>query len=286
MADLSKHPCFNAEARLRFGRIHLPVAPACNVQCNFCDRKYCCVNESRPGVTASVMTPREALRHLDQIVSERGDIAVVGIAGPGDPFANTEATLATLRLVHAKYPEMLLCVATNGLNLPENIDALCELEVSHVTVTMNGIDPRIVAQIYAWVHYDNRNLTGLEAAEILIARQTAGIQALVAHGIIAKVNTIIIPGINDTHVAEVSEKVASWGADVQNCIPLLPVAGTAFGTKEQPSPALIHAIRAQAGEHLLQMAHCSRCRADACGLLGEGFNAGKPGAPCPTGGKR
>jgi nitrogen fixation protein NifB len=281
MADLSKHPCFNAEARLQFGRIHLPVAPACNVQCNFCDRKYSCVNESRPGVTASVMAPAEALRHLDQIVSQRGDITVVGIAGPGDPFANTEATLATLRLVHEKYPQMLLCVATNGLNLLENIDALCELEVSHVTVTMNGIDPRIVAQIYAWVQYGRRLLTGIEAAEILIARQTAGIKALVERGIIAKVNTIIIPGVNDRHVAEVSKQVAAWGADVQNCIPLLPVAGTPFGTKEQPSPALIHAIRVQAGTHLLQMAHCSRCRSDACGLLGEGFDAGKLPTACP-----
>jgi nitrogen fixation protein NifB len=269
MADLSKHPCFNAEARLQFGRIHLPVAPACNVQCKFCDRKYSCVNESRPGVTASVMTPAQAMVHLDQVVSQRSDISVVGIAGPGDPFANTEATLATLKLVHDKYPNMLLCIATNGLCLSENIERLAELNVSHVTVTMNGINPDIVKNIYTWVRLGDRYFTGIEAAKILIARQIEAIKALVEHGIIAKVNTIIIPGVNDNHIQEVSKQVAAWGADIQNCIPLMPVAGTPFGVLEQPAPSLIHKIREQAGKCLPQMAHCSRCRADACGLLSE-----------------
>lgn len=269
MADLSRHPCFNAEARLQFGRIHLPVAPACNVQCKFCDRKFSCVNESRPGVTASVMTPEQALVHLDEVVSRRSDIAVVGIAGPGDPFANTEETLATLGLVREKYPDMLLCVATNGLMLPENIEALAHLSVSHVTVTMNGIDPEIVKNIYSWARVGDRFFTGVEAAKLLIERQTEGIKALVEHGIIAKVNTIIIPGINDKHIEDVSKQVAAWGADVQNCIPLIPVAGTPFGELEQPAPSLVHKVRELAGSHLLQMAHCSRCRADACGLLHE-----------------
>ena len=57
--DLSKHPCFNDAVRHQFGRIHLPVAPDCNIQCNFCDRRFNCVNESRPGVTTSVLTPPE-----------------------------------------------------------------------------------------------------------------------------------------------------------------------------------------------------------------------------------
>jgi nitrogen fixation protein NifB len=219
------------------------------------------------------MSPTEALDHLDHTMSQRDDIAVVGIAGPGDPFANTDATLETLRLVHEKYPQMLLCVATNGLCLLENIDALCELEVTHVTVTMNGIDPYVVEKIYAWVSYEGQRFTGVDAATFLIHRQTMGIKALVERGIIAKVNTIIIPGVNDAHVVEVSRQVAAWGADVQNCIPLLPVVGTPFGTKEQPASGLIHEIRAQAGAHLPQMAHCTRCRADACGLLNENIHS-------------
>ena len=53
----SAHPCFDKEARHKNARVHLPVAPKCNIQCNYCNRKFDCVNESRPGVTSSVLTP-------------------------------------------------------------------------------------------------------------------------------------------------------------------------------------------------------------------------------------
>ena len=265
MLDRTTHPCFNAEARLRFGRIHLPVAPACNVQCNFCDRKYSCVNESRPGVTAEIMSPSAALAHLQKVVGQRGDISVVGIAGPGDPFANTDATLQTLSLVRREYPEMLLCVATNGLGLLENIDALVALDVSHVTVTVNAVDEEIVERIYAWVRFGERTFKGREAASILISRQESAVRALAQKGILVKINTIVIPSVNERHIDTVSATVAKWGAEVQNCIPLLPIPGTPFGTLSEPGPSMIHTIRAQAQTRLPQMAHCNRCRAAARG---------------------
>ena len=36
---IEQHPCFNDEAHDSKGRIHLPVAPKCNIQCNFCEHK-------------------------------------------------------------------------------------------------------------------------------------------------------------------------------------------------------------------------------------------------------
>ena len=96
--DFSKHPCFNDAVRHQYGRIHLPVAPDCNIQCNFCDRRFNCVNESRPGVTTSVLAPHQALGYLEQALVRDPRITVVGIAGPGDPFANVDATLQTLRI--------------------------------------------------------------------------------------------------------------------------------------------------------------------------------------------
>src|SRR5512138_3904651 len=112
--DLSRHPCFNREVAHTTARVHLPVAPRCNVQCNFCNRRMDCLNEGRPGVTSAVLTPFQALGYLQKLTSRRDNIAVVGIAGPGDPMANAEETLATLRLVREHYPQMLLCLAING----------------------------------------------------------------------------------------------------------------------------------------------------------------------------
>lgn len=53
MSELETHPCFTAKCS-DYARIHLPVAPKCNMQCNYCLRKYSCVNESRPGVVAGL----------------------------------------------------------------------------------------------------------------------------------------------------------------------------------------------------------------------------------------
>ena len=91
--DLARHPCFNEDSKHRYGRIHLPVAPKCNIKCNYCDRKYDCVNESRPGVASAILTPTQALRYLERVREKLPNLAVVGIAGPGDPLANPAETL-------------------------------------------------------------------------------------------------------------------------------------------------------------------------------------------------
>jgi nitrogen fixation protein NifB len=174
--DLTGHPCFNEAARKTAARIHLPVAPRCNVQCNFCDRRFDCVNESRPGVTSAVLTPQQAVYYLDRAMERSPAIRVVGIAGPGDPFATPEDTLETLRLVRNRYPKMLLCVASNGLEVAAHAAELGKLQVSHVTLTVNAIDPEIGARIYAWVRAGIRVLRGVEGAAVLLERQRAAIR--------------------------------------------------------------------------------------------------------------
>ena len=158
-------------------------------------------------------------------------IAVVGIAGPGDPFANADATLETLRLVRRRYPEMLLCVASNGLGVPPYVDELAELDVSHVTITVNAVDPAIGA---ADLRLGPRRQAHLSRARPRPNCSWSGkleaIRRLKPHGITVKINTIIIPGVNDDHVPEVARTMAELGADIINCVPLYPVAGTPFGT--------------------------------------------------------
>jgi nitrogen fixation protein NifB len=267
--DIAQHPCFNDAARHRFARIHLPVAPDCNIQCNFCKRVYDCANESRPGVTTAVLSPKQALHYLEAVLQKDPRIAVVGIAGPGDPFATPEKTLETLRLVREHHPEMLLCVASNGLAVAPYADDLASVGVSHVTLTINAIEPEIGAKIYAWVRDGKRVYRGSIGAQLLWDRQAAAIRALKDRGITVKINTIIVPGVNDSHVVEIARRVAEIGADIANCVPVYPVAGTEFATIPSPEPDVVKAIRAEVAQHLPIMEHCTRCRADAVGLLGE-----------------
>jgi len=267
--DITKHPCFNVKAKGTCGRVHLPVAPQCNIKCNYCNRKYDCVNESRPGVTSAVLSPEQAVLYLDEVLEKAPNITVAGIAGPGDAFADPESTLETLRLIREHHPEMLICLATNGLNLAPYIDELAGLNVSHVTVTVNAVDPDIGAKIYSWVRLGKVIYRGHKAAEILLERQLEAIQALKAAGIVVKVNTIVIPGVNDDHVLEVAKRMAEFGVDIQNCMTMYPNSGTPFEDVPEPTHEQMSDIRSAVKTVIPQMEHCTRCRADAVGLLDD-----------------
>ncbi len=265
--DTNRHPCFNKGASGSCGRVHLPVAPKCNIQCNYCNRKYDCVNESRPGVTSAVLSPQQAMSYMVEVLEREPRINVAGIAGPGDPMANAPETLGTLRLLKQRYPHLLFCLSSNGLALPEHLDELAALGVTHLTVTCNAVDPAIGRKIYSFVRDGNVLYRDQAAAELLLARQLEAIRGAVARGIAVKVNSIVIPGVNDTHLVEVARMAGELGATLHNCIPLHPTAGTPFAELPEPGREQVRELRAKCAPYLEQMTHCRRCRADAVGLL-------------------
>ena len=269
MIDIKTHPCFNKEAKGQYARVHLPVAPLCNIQCNYCKRGFDCVNESRPGVTSEVLSPEQALTYLIRLKEKMPHLSVVGIAGPGDPFANPIQTMSTLRLIRKEFPEMVLCLSSNGLNILPYIEELKELQVSHVTITFNGTDEDTLSKIYKWVRFEKRGYFGKQAVSILLKNQLEAIRVLKREGFIVKINTIVVPGINDTQISKIAGEAKSLGADVMNTIPLYPVAGTPFEDIEEPSSSYMKELRKEVEKHLPPMTHCTRCRADAVGLLGK-----------------
>lgn len=273
MKDTTKHPCFNKETAGSCGRVHLPVAPKCNIQCNYCNRKYDCVNESRPGVTSGILKPFQAAEYMDTVLEKEPRITVAGIAGPGDPFANPEEVLETMRLLNEKHPHLLFCLSSNGMGILPYLDDIAELGVSHVTITISAVDPAIGAKIYSWVKDGKVVYHGEKGAKVLLDRQLAAIKGLKERGIVVKVNTIVIPGINEDHVHEVAKVVAELGADIQNMIPLKPTEDTPFAEITEPGHETIGPLRKEAGKVIEQMTHCKRCRADAVGLLGDDKSA-------------
>ena len=110
---------------------------------------------------------------------------------------------------------------------------------------------------------------GLQAAERLLSRQLAAIKKLKAHTITVKVNSIVIPGINDHHVEVVARTMKALGIDLFNCMAMFPNVNTPFGDIEQPDKKLMETLRSRAEAYLPQMRHCTRCRADAVGLLDD-----------------
>lgn len=267
------HPCYSEEAHHYFARMHVAVAPACNIQCHYCNRKYDCANESRPGVVSEVLSPDQAVKKVKAVAATIPQMTVLGIAGPGDPLANPQRTFETFRRLSEEAPDIKLCVSTNGLALPDCVDELAKHNIDHVTITINCVDPAVGAQIYPWIYWNNKRIRGEKAAKILIERQQKGLEMLVERGILVKVNSVLIPGVNDEHLKEVSRVVKAKGAFLHNVMPLIAEAehGTFYGVMGQrsPEPEELQDLQDACAGDMNMMRHCRQCRADAVGLLGE-----------------
>jgi len=257
------HPCFGA--RENRGRIHLPVCPGCNIECRFCDRKINAV-EDRPGVTAAVIMPEAATVYVERALRFCPDIAVVGIAGPGDTLA-TDNALKTFQLVGKRFPHLLKCMSTNGLLLSERLEEILAVGIDTLTVTVNAVDPAIQAEIVSGIVYHGKRYEGEDAAEILIRNQLAGIRQAVAAGIVVKVNTVLIKEINRFHIKATAKAVAEAGASLYNIIPLIPQNG--FKEYAEPDCHDIDGARREASRHIEVFRHCQHCRADAVGVPGK-----------------
>ncbi len=260
------HPCYHCSGH-QYARMHLPIAPRCNVQCNYCVRKFDCPNESRPGVTTKVLTPEEAFERYKIVKEKVPNLTVVGIAGPGDALANFEETKRTLELIRNYDPEVTFCLSTNGLLLPTYAEELVHLGVSHVTVTVNAIDPKIAEKIYKYINFMGTRYEGESAGAILLSNQLSGLRFLVSKGIICKVNIVALKGINDTHIPDIVKKMKEIGVYITNIMPMLPVVGSAFEHMSSLTNKEIEKLRKDCGLILKQMTHCKQCRADAIGTL-------------------
>jgi nitrogen fixation protein NifB len=271
--NIHGHPCFGGNHH-KNGRMHLAVAPRCNIKCGYCSRRHDCANESRPGVTSRLLTPAEAIEKVREVVASPvvgPMIKVIGIAGPGDPLANEE-TFETFRLIDREFPHLIKCLSTNGLLLPEKIDLLEELGLHSLTVTINALDLEVGARIYSYILRNGRRYSGRDAAKVLLDNQLEGLRRAAEYGMTIKVNTVLIPGVNDEQVPLIAQRVKELGAFVMNVMPLIPQAD--FAGVAPPAPDFLEEIRSANEKIIGQFKHCRQCRADAVGLIGAEAEAG------------
>lgn len=263
--DLQKsHPCFGGQKN-HAGRIHLPVSPGCNIACRFCDRTINDVEE-RPGVTSKVLKPGDCEGILRKALKICPTIRVAGIAGPGDTLASGYA-LETFQIVKEKFPGLIKCMSTNGLLLSERAQDVINVGIDSLTVTVNAVDPEIGNRLNAYIIYHGEKIEGVEGARILIQNQLEGIRKVAQAGITIKVNTVLVPEINGSHIEEIARTVKEAGAKIYNIIPLIPQ----HELKDCRAPvcAEIDAARTAASKYIDVFRHCQHCRADAVGVPGQ-----------------
>jgi nitrogen fixation protein NifB len=256
---MHQHPCFCDEAHDRVGRIHLPVAPRCNIQCNFCEHRMC-TDIQHPGWASKLLSVAEAVDFIQSVVNQRQAYDfVAGIAGPGDALANDQ-TFQTLSLLHDKYPQIVGCLCTNGLLLEDKLEAITDAGVRALTVTINAPDSSVGKLIYSWVKYQGTIYREEEAASLLITRQFRGIKKALEAGLSVKVNTVLIPGVNDQHMVKLALRLREAGVRLMNIMPLIP----AGKMKHNPAPTCdeLQKARQDCEEIIRQFHRCEQCRAD------------------------
>lgn len=274
---VSTHPCYCKNAGRKYSRIHIPVAPKCNISCNYCNRKFDCVNESRPGVASVVLSPEEALIRVVEAKMQDPDLTVIGIAGQGDALSNPEATFYTFKLIRKYDQELQLCMSTNGLGIEDHIQSILSAGIKHVTITLNAVDPEIAKSIYSKVNYKGKMYYGVEGTRLLLKKQLAGIKLLVKNDILVKVNTVLIPAYNKNHIAEIAQTIKKMGVFIHNIIPLIVNnnISTKFSRENLSPPSKQEIMESRKkSAHIMGgfdhvMSHCKQCRADALGNLSE-----------------
>jgi nitrogen fixation protein NifB len=259
-ALIGMHPCYTEEASLCYGRIHLPVAARCNLGCNFCERTIGpeATSIGGPGSAERLISPDDAAARVDAI-RRLGWLHVVGIAGPAEPLASPE-TFETLRLVHAAHPDLVLCLSTNGLNLEQALPDLIGLGLRALTVTINTTDADVAARLYAWAELDGERVPGGEAASEILARQWRGLSEAASVGLLLKVNSVFVPGINDADLLPVARRAANLGAHRHNIMPLIP-RGRMRGHRP-PTGEELAAVQRECERWLPQFRGCTQCPAD------------------------
>lgn len=249
------HPCYDEDAGHFYSRLHIAVAPADNLGAHW--------RPNRAEADDELLTAEQALARVRAVAAVTPQLGVVGVQGPGDPLANPEPCLRSFALIRAALPELQLCLSTNGLTVADHVDALVGLGVGHVTLTINALDPEIAARIHPWVDLDRRRHVGTTGARLLISRQLLGLDRLVAAGIVVKVNTLLIPGINDEHVVEINRELRHRGAAAHAILPVVRQPGDRAAGVRAPSAAELEAAQSACAGGLKVLRHCRCSRLDA-----------------------
>ncbi|XPV75144.1 MAG: NifB/NifX family molybdenum-iron cluster-binding protein [Desulfovibrio sp.] len=260
---LLDHPCFNNASRQSGIRLHLPIAPRSNYRIKY----------SAEQTRGYAISAEEALLLLDRTLADKTrKLEMVGITGPGDPLAEPAVLFRVLGMVRAKYPDLPLCITTVGIGVELHIEELKALNLSHVNLLVDCVEPDVAEKLYAWIRPSARTVPLSVASCVLLKEQTRAVSALCKAGIPVKVNTTVYSTKNADHVEDIAAVMAGLGADMMavNAHRELDVATDlpALSTSE------FMQIRTDAERYLPLVSACKSCGSQDT-ESGEGGCSGK-----------
>ena len=159
-----------------------------------------------------LLVPAEAVAWVQALRKGGREIQGIELCGPGDVLASPSTTLACLELLQPEIQDAELSLTALGLGGAEVASDLARLGVRRVNLLVDTVEIKTAMKRYVWIRPGKKTVPLARAAEMLIAGQAEAVQALQGAGIRVVIRSTLIPGINDTEVSALAEKMALLGA--------------------------------------------------------------------------
>lgn len=167
---------------------------------------------------AEALEVSAALKWLERLMDTKSAPEAAVIMGPGEPLATATDTTALISSIGERYPELKICLSTNGLGLPAMLNDPAAAMLSEVTLQVNAADPEIAMSVYAWIRPGKRTLPLAEGVRVLLDDQVASAERLSGMNIPVIVESRCIPGVNQGHLPEVAALMSENGAGCMRLI--------------------------------------------------------------------
>ncbi|MDP4182337.1 MAG: radical SAM protein [Bacillota bacterium] len=225
LSSLSNQKIYYADETLNawFEELSLPVAPTCNMMCNFCSKEKDCINNGNsPEYLSRAMTPRQAVNWAIASVRRNNRIKIIRISGPGEPLCNNQ-TFEVLKRLNYEMPEYIYSISTNGLLLDEKVEELKGLNVQRVNVSVNAVTKEALMKLYSRVITGREIVVNSEEmADRIIRGQFNGIKRCIENGISVKVSTLCFMGINDKELLTIASRCKELGVKSMSLVTFNP----------------------------------------------------------------
>jgi nitrogen fixation protein NifB len=171
--------------------------------------------------------------------------SVFSLVGPGDPLADPQRTLDTVRALRAIYPDVPVSLFTCGLGAAELAEELALAGVAQVGLAVSTRRAGTCRAFHNWIRPAKRNLHLDEACPLLLRAQDEALAALTGAGIAVKVDMVLAKGVNEDEAGE----VAAWAAKGGACAMAVHPARSGEGEAD-PGPEALETAKAEAARHI------------------------------------
>lgn len=172
--------------------LRLAVTDRCNLRC-----AYCMPPEGIDFVRHDQILSFEEMARLVRIAVSLG-IVKVRFTG-GEPFVRRDF-MQLLEMVRPIAGLTELHITSNGVAVREYVPQLKEIGISGINVSLDTLRPETFVRI---------------SKRDSLARVLASIEALLAAEIPVKINTVVLPGVNDDEIADLAGLAAKWPVTVR-----------------------------------------------------------------------